>query len=135
MAKQIDLTGQKFEQLTVIKPTSKRKNKYTVWECRCDCGNIIEVDTQRLKTGYAKSCGCIVAKPRKDITGQKFGRLTVISHAAELRNNEHTVWICKCDCGNIVKVNISQLTSGNTKSLLKGINSYAKGKRYRKGYI
>lgn len=51
----------------------------------------------------------------KDITGQKFGRLTVIELSP--RKGGHTSWWwCKCDCGNIVEVGKNSLTSGNTKS-------------------
>jgi hypothetical protein len=51
----------------------------------------------------------------KDITGQKFGRLT----ALELSNDKKThklMWVCKCSCGKIVKIRSSSLTTGNTKS-------------------
>lgn len=34
----------------------------------------------------------------KDITGQKFGLLTVVGKS-EVRWNKNTVWICDCDCG------------------------------------
>ena len=40
MGKIIDLTGQKFNKLTVIEKTDERKNRQVVWKCRCDCGNI-----------------------------------------------------------------------------------------------
>lgn len=46
----------------------------------------------------------------KDLTGQKFNRLTAIEY---LGNSK---WKCKCDCGNITIVDISNLTKGHTKS-------------------
>lgn len=51
----------------------------------------------------------------KDLTGQRFGRLAVvsISHKGEGRKY---YWKCKCDCGNEVVVCGSNLKSGNTKS-------------------
>ena len=51
----------------------------------------------------------------KDITGMKFGRLTVLrlSH----KDNRHEChWLCKCDCGNEKTVSGNKLRSGNTKS-------------------
>ena len=48
-----DLTGQKFNRLTVIQYLSKSK-----WQCKCDCGNIVEVQGGHLKNGHTKSCGC-----------------------------------------------------------------------------
>lgn len=49
-----------------------------------------------------------------DLTGQKFGRLTVIKRAEKINNR--IKWLCKCDCGNEKKVNSAELLSGNTKS-------------------
>lgn len=50
-----------------------------------------------------------------DITGSKYGRLTVLSRA---ENNERgqTRWLCRCDCGNEVIVIGHSLISGNTMS-------------------
>lgn len=54
----IDLTGQKFGRLTVIKRVGT-KNRSPLWLCKCDCGNETEVNSQSLSTGNTKSCGCI----------------------------------------------------------------------------
>ena len=65
MGKFIDLTGQKFGRLTVIKRgenyvSSSGKTVKIQWLCNCDCGteNILVVGSQ-LKNGRTKSCGCI----------------------------------------------------------------------------
>lgn len=50
----------------------------------------------------------------KNLTGKRFGRLTVISLKSTSSGN--TIWNCKCDCGKEVKVSRNCLTSGNTKS-------------------
>lgn len=51
-----------------------------------------------------------------DITGQKFGRLTVKS-LCKSGNNVKTTWICDCDCGNKnIEVRGDRLKSGQTKS-------------------
>jgi len=50
----------------------------------------------------------------KDITGQKFGRLTVISKND--RPGHLTYWNCVCDCGNTAVIAGSRLKNGNTKS-------------------
>lgn len=52
----------------------------------------------------------------KDLSGQKFGRLTAIKFVDVNHKNRKAMWICKCDCGNTLLVESSQLTSGNTKS-------------------
>lgn len=55
-----NIANQKFGKLTAIKDTGKRtSNRSVIWECICECGNIIEVDGTSLRTGHTTSCGCI----------------------------------------------------------------------------
>ena len=54
-----DLTNQRFGRLVAIHPTDKRKNGAVVWECQCNCGNVVEVGTGHLHNGTIKSCGCL----------------------------------------------------------------------------
>lgn len=49
-----------------------------------------------------------------DLTGQKFGKLTVISKSAS--KNGKTYWLCKCECGVEKEVQTSHLRSGAIKS-------------------
>ena len=56
--KLIDLTGNKFGRLTVI-CRGKNKKKKTYWLCKCECGNVKEIQGGNLKLGDTKSCGCI----------------------------------------------------------------------------
>ena len=54
-----------------------------------------------------------------DITGQKFGRLTVKKIAYRKRTKRGKIniyWECSCDCGNICAVKPDDLKSGHTKS-------------------
>lgn len=53
--------------------------------------------------------------PKRDLTGKKFGRLTVIRELPE-RKNHSVLWLCRCECGNKVKVKSSNLNSGNSQS-------------------
>ena len=118
-----DITGQRFGRLIVIRQTDKRKSRCVVWECKCDCGNVVEVKSTNLQNGSTRSCGCLhrdlriqIGKNRlKDLTGQRFGRLVAIRLLDE-RKNGKTVWECQCDCGNMTQVGISQLREGGTKS-------------------
>jgi hypothetical protein len=52
----------------------------------------------------------------KDINGIKYGRLTVIRRSQSNSKTGNAMWICECDCGNIVTVIGSKLRSGYTKS-------------------
>lgn len=60
-----------------------------------------------------------------DLTGQRFGRFTVLSRA---KNNKdgRAMWLCRCDCGNERVVMGKCLRNGHTQScgcLNKEINS------------
>ena len=51
----------------------------------------------------------------KDFSGMRFGRLTVIERIGSTKNQK-SLFLCKCDCGNMVKVVGGNLTSGTSKS-------------------
>ena len=50
----------------------------------------------------------------KDLTGQKFGRLTVVKQNGH--KGKKVAWLCRCDCGNYTTVTGSELKTGGTKS-------------------
>lgn len=54
----IDLTGQRFGRLVVVKRIASGKNWRPRWECQCDCGNLTNVPTIYLRRGATTSCGC-----------------------------------------------------------------------------
>ena len=56
----IDLTNQKFGKLTVIKDSGKRTSERLVlWLCKCDCGNELLVQSNKLIKGKIQDCGCV----------------------------------------------------------------------------
>nr|DAU90285.1 MAG TPA: hypothetical protein [Bacteriophage sp.] len=59
MGKIIDLTGQTFGRLKVVKFDSLSKNNQAKWKCKCKCGNEVVVAASHLKSGHTKSCGCL----------------------------------------------------------------------------
>lgn len=59
MSKFIDITGNRYNHLTVIRRLDNASNGVAVWECLCDCGNITQVRGTNLKSGAVKSCGCL----------------------------------------------------------------------------
>lgn len=58
MGKLIDLTGQKFERLTVVERAEDSKSGCVRWKCVCDCGKEVVVRGDVLRRGDVKSCGC-----------------------------------------------------------------------------
>lgn len=55
-----------------------------------------------------------VAYNFKDLTGQRFARLLVLSRAQNRGDN--TYWLCQCDCGNKIEVAGQHLKLGKTLS-------------------
>lgn len=53
--------------------------------------------------------------PRIDLTGNRFGCLTVLEPAG-LNAHNQLRWKCRCDCGNVVEVLGMSLRNGDTKS-------------------
>ncbi len=51
-----------------------------------------------------------------DLTGQRFGRLTVIGRAAPRTGSTNARWLCKCDCGNETTVISTTLRNSESKS-------------------
>ena len=55
----IDMAGQKFGRLTVVKFTHVDKAGNRHWECLCECGKTSNPTTGGLTKGHSKSCGCL----------------------------------------------------------------------------
>lgn len=56
-----------------------------------------------------------MGNPKYDLTGQRFGRLTVIECMGSAHDH-HKIWKCKCDCGNFTTVPSNALKLGRTQS-------------------
>lgn len=110
--------GYRIGHLRVEEATSQHKNGYTIWRCRCDCGGEILLDTRTLQRGTITDCGCNTnVKPgQRDITGQRFGRLTAQYPLPARDASGSTVWHCICDCGGEIDAPLHQLTAGYRKS-------------------
>lgn len=115
MPKKIDLTGQKFGKLTVLKEAPRENTKQPIkWICECECGNQVQVRTTDLRNGHSSSCG--KCRQRKiNMLGQRFGKLVVIK---ELPSNSkgNAMWECQCDCGNVITTEGIRLRNGQTTS-------------------
>jgi hypothetical protein len=53
-----DLSGKKFEYITVIKLIGSDGDHGTTWECLCDCGSKFIARGASIRKGHTKSCGC-----------------------------------------------------------------------------
>lgn len=115
MPKRKDLTGQKFNHLTVIKldeeKTKTTKKVHWITECDCQWHTQQSVLGSNLTRGNSTKCKYCKAK---NLMGEKFNKLTVIDRV--INEEDHVMWKCQCDCGNIIVVRPDSLTSNHTKS-------------------
>jgi len=59
MTAKINLTGQRFGKLIVIRDDGRTKDERVIWLCRCDCGNFAHVHSKCLRQERTRSCGCL----------------------------------------------------------------------------
>ena len=104
-----DLTGKKVGKLTVICRQEDERNG-AWWLCVCECGEKRVVRSDKLV--HERITCCEKCRPKyKDMTGKKFGRLTVLSYAGPNHRKDAT-WLCRCDCGNEKVIQGQALRSG-----------------------
>jgi hypothetical protein len=130
-----DLTGRRFGRLLVKERAENGKNGEVKWLCYCDpefggCGKEKVVWGRSLRNGTTRSCTCLrreITSARQkesagkingkkfiDLTGKKFGKLTVIKRVEDYvapSGGTSPRWLCVCDCEdhNEVVVNGGEL--------------------------
>lgn len=120
-----DLSGAEFGRLKAIKPIGSDKYRNIIWECVCDCGNVLNVLSQNLTSGNTTSCGCICKENIKKENAKNFVEDTNVA-------------IIK----NLIKDNKSNITASGVKGVgwdkkRNKWRSYIifKGKHYHLGYF
>lgn len=118
-----DLMGKKIGLLHLLKKESRGEagKKRIYIYCKCDCGNFKWIRADALtKKNPTESCGCLSEETKfkmDDITNKRFGRLIAINPTENRdKYNGAVIWKCKCDCGNITYVSISNLQKGSIVS-------------------
>lgn len=145
-----DLTGKKFDKLTVIKRTDdkiyNKKSKSVRWECKCDCGNIVIRERMSLIRNKSACDQCLKDRFKRlystgyeSISGYYWSR---VYNLAKKRNLEFTItkeYVWKLFCNQNAKcalsgINITfansahELSHGQATASLDRIDS-------KKGYI
>ena len=139
----IKYVGQKHYNLTVL--SLFKENNSWRFRCRCDCNRIINVKPTYLINGVTRNCNSsycrfylyriirgtqkkITRKNSKKIdiddiinlTGRKFGRLTVIKQLPRKKSEDRKMggreWLCQCACGKKKKVATGSLLLEHTRS-------------------
>ena len=125
VAKLVDLTGKKFNMLTVIHKCDFKKNNKVTWHCRCDCGNEVDVNSRELTKGVTWCCGCTKKEhPHEDFTGKRFGSLVAIEYVGK------NSWKCRCDCGGYIVTRGYGLKTGHSLSCGHCTTNNMIGKKY-----
>lgn len=117
-----DLNGAKYNKLTIVKEAQSKRDDWGIYpmvECICDCGNIVNLRLSAVVTGQTRSCGCLRGAPVEDITGKKYGLLTVLREVEpheDYKGTKRHMVECRCDCGNTKITQKRYLKSGSVKS-------------------
>lgn len=119
-----DITGQKFGRLTVLYPSTKKKNDGTIlWVCQCDCGNYLLRSGSDLKRKGGHDCGRHTSENqqeranycRTELNGKIFTNLQVIGF--DHIEGSRIFLKCKClRCNNTTIVRKDSLVSGHKAS-------------------
>jgi hypothetical protein len=104
------LGGKKIHMLTVLKKAGAHH-----YECLCDCGKTIIIDSLKLQTKYP-SCGCRRASKgartsyenAQRIIGTKIGKLMVTKFKG-FDTTKRAVYELECECGNIIEKKVKHL--------------------------
>lgn len=112
-SRRVNHIGERYGMLVIDKMLyNLNGDNKTYVSCTCDCGRTGYITRlNSLRTGNTRSCGCI---RNPDLTGQKFGRLTVIRQIHSKTPQRR--WLCKCDCGAEIEALSYWLTSGHVRS-------------------
>lgn len=84
--KRLDLTGQTFGTLTVLRDSQQKRSGRRMVDCQCSCGVLMAAEPRDLRRGHVLSCGC--------------ERRLAVGRASKLRarhgmtrKTEHMTWI------------------------------------------
>lgn len=101
MTTAIDISNRRFERLVAIRPTEYRDcDGSVIWECDCDCGAIHFANSNNLKSGHIRSCGCLnreLARERATVHGYSYHPLYSVWSSMKARcynpkNKEYKYW-------------------------------------------
>lgn len=114
-----ELAGKTFGKWYVRERDFERKNKKdsaAYWWCDCTCGRTTaSIKGSALLKGRSRQC--VSCARESKLTGETFGRLTVVRMSGKKASNGNNLWECNCSCGTKgILVRGASLSSGNTKS-------------------
>lgn len=73
-------------------------------------------------------------RPIIDLKNERFSRLFVVKNTGKRTRNNKIIWLCRCDCGNLIEVRGDSLKRGGTKSC-GCFRKQASSKRYLSQFL
>lgn len=67
MPAKLNLTGQRFGRLAVIRYAGMSRHGKSTWECRCDCGSVVTLLGSNMVFGLSRSCGCLEIESKRSV--------------------------------------------------------------------
>lgn len=126
-----ELVGKTFGRFEVLEFIGKNEKSVPTYRCKCECGNIVEVNGYNLKSGSSTNCGCVRKQSLSDVkkleeipAGTKVGLLTVLYENGKDETGHYFVYRCKCNCGNEVDVRSTYLRHSKVTSCGECTTSY-----------
>jgi hypothetical protein len=113
--KKVDLTQQRFGRLTILFKNGKNTAGRILWECKCECGNVLTCNTTELLSGRKTRCGHDCILDIKNICGRRFHYLKVLEYDRKNKDGRR-LWKCQCDCGKTQSVVEKNLLNGTAHS-------------------
>lgn len=89
----IDRTGQKFGRLKVISFAGKKTGGQSLWNVRCDCGNVKVVSANGMVEGHTRSCGCLAMETIAKIGKLSKGVPPTHGHTSGGASREYASWM------------------------------------------
>jgi len=85
LAEVVPLPQERFGRLSVEGYAGRSEGRHSLWKCRCDCGQRVNVSRQNLVSGNTTSCGCF---HKQDLSE----RSTVHGHSKLGGSSEYESW-------------------------------------------
>lgn len=125
----INMCGEKYGEWTVLNEYRSVKHR-TEWLCECSCGRTKKyIWRQNLINGKSLRCRICANELLKgkerlinDLTGNTYNDLYVIKRCENSKNNS-VRYLCRCSCGNLQKIEYSDLIRSKVKRCTQCTNN------------
>lgn len=79
-----DLSGHKYNMLTLVRVAGKNNRNQYMYECICDCGTTCVLTLAKVTSGHTKSCGCLILK--------RLAERCITHGKSNISNTEYEIW-------------------------------------------